>query len=69
MNPKGMLFVMLVHSDNCLTLVDAPVGSPTKSLLIKSDTVADVPCTDTAEVSDSWGMVAYATCVRLDWED
>lgn len=54
MNPKGMLFVMLVHSDNCLTLVDAPAGSPTKSLLIKSDTVADVPCTDTAEVSDSW---------------
>lgn len=54
MNPKGIPSVMLVHSDNCLTLVDVPAGSPTKSLLIKSDTVADVPCTDIAEVSDSW---------------
>lgn len=48
-----------------------PFGSPSNTLLIKSDTV---PCSDTAEVADSWdwslwGMVALTTWVRLTLED
>lgn len=63
-----------IHSDDCLTLFAVPAGSPSNTLLIKSDTVEDVPCSDTAEVSDLWdwslwGMVAWATCVRLVGED
>lgn len=58
--------IFLFHFDRNWCTKRNPIWLSSNTLLIKSDTVEDVPCTDTAEVADSWdwslwGMVALTT--------